>query len=931
MKTNNLLSWLVAAAGLVMAGACNPVQPDLNIEFEKFQLDNGLTVIFHIDKSDPVVAVNMTAHVGSARELPGKTGFAHLFEHLLFNESENLGRGGLDHLSARVGGSGANGSTSRDRTNYLQTVPKDALEKMLWAEAEKLGWFINTVTEPVLAKEKQVVKNEKRQNYDNRPYGHMSHVISENLYPEDHPYSWTVIGSLDDLESATLQDVRDFYNRWYVPNNVTLVVAGDFDPGQARIWVEKYFGEISAGEPIPPLEKKPAIVESTQKLYYEDNFARLPYLTLTWPGVPEYHPDSYPLEILTNYLSNGQRAPLFKVLVKEKMLCGNVGLRSSSAELAGELSLSVMAYQGVSLDSVYQGFQEAMLRFEPDGISEKDLDRIKAGAESSFYNSLSSVLGKSSQLAHYQIFAGDPGFISEDIRNLLNVTIRDVNRVYHKYIKDQPFVATSFVPRGEAHLALSGSSQASITEENLLSEVAAFNVDEVVPYEKTPSSIDRSIEPPYGEPLETPVPEVWEKELQNGLKILGIENREVPLVTFNIVIQGGLLMDDPEKTGVASLTGELMNKGTLNKTPAELEEAIEELGAGIRISSGRETFTFSVNCLARNWDKVLLLLEEMMFEPRWDEEEFKIAVERTRNSLEQQKSNPGSIASNLFSKLIYGEGHILSNNPEGTEESLNRITLEDLKYYYQRIFTPLGARMHVVGAVDPETVVSSLTRIGERWRGERVTLPEYAMPERPEKPDIHFYDIPDAKQSVIYIGYPALAATHPDYYPAEVMNYILGGGGFASRLTQVLRQEKGFTYGIRSGFSGTQLPGPFSISTSVKTSNSLEALTLIRDILGDYAETFSEADLEVTQSFLIRKNARAFETAGAKLSMLNQISSYGWPHDFVRQQEKIVREMTVERIRELARQYADPSRMIWLIVGDAKTQMKEIGRFKAGD
>jgi len=224
------------------------------IDFEKFKLDNGLEVIFHIDRSDPVVAVSMTCHVGSARELPGRTGFAHLFEHLLFNESENLGRGGLDNLSARVGGSGANGSTSNDRTNYFQTVPSDALEKMLWAEADKLGWFINTVTEPVLEKEKSVVKNEKRQSYDNRPYGYTSDIIGKNMYPAGHPYSWQVIGSLEDLSNATLQDVRDFYNRWYVPNNVTLVLAGDFDPVQTKEWIEKYFSEIKRGKEIPRQE-----------------------------------------------------------------------------------------------------------------------------------------------------------------------------------------------------------------------------------------------------------------------------------------------------------------------------------------------------------------------------------------------------------------------------------------------------------------------------------------------------------------------------------------------------------------------------------------------------------------------------------------------------------------------------------------------------
>ncbi len=933
MKTKKIFP--IGVTALLIAGlfsACTNQKPEFSINYEKYELENGLTVIFHTDYSDPVVAVSLTAHVGSARELPGKTGFAHLFEHLLFNESENLGRGGLDNMSARVGGSGANGSTSNDRTNYFQTVPKDALEKMLWAEADKLGWFINTVTEPVLAKEKQVVKNEKRQNYDNRPYGHVSAVISENLYPKGHPYSWTVIGSLDDLQAATLQDVKDFYNTWYVPNNVTLVVAGDFDPAQAKEWVNKYFGEIKRGEEIPALEKQPVSLNETKKLFYEDNFARLPYLSLNWPGVPEYHPDSYALQILTDYLSNGQKAPLFKTLVKDMKVSSNVRLYSSSSELAGEISLSVMAFPDKDLDEVYDAVQVALNDFETNGISEKDLNRIKAGAESSFYRGLSSVMGKSSQLAHYNIFAGDPGFITEDISNLLEVTIQDVERVYDQYIRDKSFIATSFVPKGSAELALQGSQPAHIAEENILSSVETFDVDQVVEYEKTPSTFDRSIEPPYGESPETPVPQVWKKELANGLNIYGIENNEVPLVDLSIIVKGGMLVDHPNKVGVANLFGILMNKGTQNKTPAELEEAIEELGARISFRSGQENIRISVSCLAKNYSKTMDLLEEMMFEPRWDQTEFDLARASIKSSLEQQKGNPGSIGSNEYSKLIYGPQHIFSHNSEGSLESLEMITMQDLKDFYKNYFSQDEAILNFVGALDQETVVASLSDISNKWEAKPVSLPEYSVPKAPENSLVYLYDVPDAKQSIIYIGYPCMDVSDPDFYPASVMNYILGGGGFASRLTQVLRQEKGFTYGIRSGFSGSEIAGPFTISTSVKTSNTLEALILIQGILQDYADTFTEEDLEVTKSFLIKKNARAFETSGAKLDMLNQISTYGWSNDFIRQQEQIVRNMTVDQIRALAKKYIDPSRMLYLVVGDAKTQMdllEELGYGKA--
>ncbi|HAM20150.1 MAG TPA: peptidase M16, partial [Alteromonas macleodii] len=352
-----------------------------NVDYERFTLDNGLTVVLHVDRSDPVAAVALTAHVGSAREKEGRTGFAHLFEHLLFLESENLGKGGLDKLSAKIGGSGANGSTSRDSTNYFQTVPIDALEKMIWAEADKLGFFINTVTDPVLAKEKQVVKNEKRQSVDNRPYGHNQYVIDKNLYPEGHPYSWQVIGSLEDLQNATLADVKEFFKKWYVPNNVVLTIAGDIDVNQTKAWVKKYFDEIPAGEQINKLPPQPAKLNETKKRFHIDNFAQAPLLTMVWPTVPEYHDDYYPLQVLSQYLSQGKNAPLNKVLVDEKKLTSDVYLYGYDAEIAGQLQLQVMAFNGVNLNTVADGVNEAFARFEKDGISSKDLARIKAGQE----------------------------------------------------------------------------------------------------------------------------------------------------------------------------------------------------------------------------------------------------------------------------------------------------------------------------------------------------------------------------------------------------------------------------------------------------------------------------------------------------------------------------------------------------------------------
>jgi zinc protease len=415
-------SWVggVGIACAVAFAACGGTEPNsgVAIPFEKYELANGLDVILHVDRSDPIAAVAMTFHVGSSREVPGKTGFAHLFEHLFFLDSENLGPGGLDRLMTRVGSS-TNGSTNRDRTNYYETVPVDGLEKTLWAEADKLGFFINTVTESVVAKEKQVVKNEKRQSVDNQPYGHTSDVIDRALYAEGHPYRWQVIGSLADLDSAELADVVAFHKRWYGPNNATLVVSGDIDVAQTKAWIAKYFDEIPGSEtPATPTAPAVRLTESA-RLMYEDNYARLPMLTAAWPTVPVYHPDSYALDVLADLLTSGKSTPFYEVLVKEQKVAPAASAGNQTSELAGRFTLQVQAFAGTDLDKVQSAVDLAFARFEERGVPADELQRVKAGYETGFYGGLSSVLGKAFQLAQYNIFANDPGYVTEYLTPLL--------------------------------------------------------------------------------------------------------------------------------------------------------------------------------------------------------------------------------------------------------------------------------------------------------------------------------------------------------------------------------------------------------------------------------------------------------------------------------------------------------------------------------
>ena len=914
------LAFATAALPALLSTACGSRSggTDFAIDFERYELANGLEVILHVDDSDPLAAVAMTFHVGSAREVEGRTGFAHLFEHLFFLDSENLGSGGLDRLMTRIGSS-TNGSTSRDRTNYFEVVPIDGLEKALWAEADKLGFFINTVTESVVAKEKQVVKNEKRQGVDNRPYGHNEYVIDRAMYPPGHPYSWQVIGSLADLDAATIEDAKEFHARWYAPGNATLVVAGDLDVAATRAWIEKYFGEIPAREtPASPEPPEVRLAES-RRLFHEDNFGNLPLLTLSWPTVPRYHPDAYALNVLSQLLTDGKSTPLHKVVVEEEEMAPQVLTFHRADELAGQFNLQALAYAARDLDDVLAAVEAGFARFEEEGVRDSELRRVKAGTETGFYRGLSSAIGKAFQLADYAIFAGDPGYAGEDLRRILAVSADDVVRVYETYLKDRPRVASSFVPRGQAELALEDSERAEVVIEPIVQGAEAeFTV--MRGEERTPGgSFDRSVEPPFGPSPTLRAPEVWRETLANGLSVLGVEDRETPMVQFELAFRGGMLVEAAGRTGVANLLAQTMMEGTAERTPEELEEAIDLLGASIGVSAGSTGFSISGSVMARNYDETMALVEEILLEPRFDSARFELARQRVLNQIRQLDANPSAVASRAFNRLLYGD-HILAESSFGTLDGVDALTLDDLRAYHASALVPRAAAFLVAGAVSPGEATASLATLAERWEDR----PAPAVPDPPvwseDRAGLYFIDVPGAAQSVLNVGYLALTRTDDDYHPATVMNYRLGGGGFASDLTQVLREGKGYTYGVGSRFQGGHYPGPFSVSSSVRSNVTLESLEIIRDMLETYGPTFDDEDLEATKGFLLRSNARAFETLGAKLGVVRAVSEYGFAPDYVLRQEQTVRDMTVERVRELAATYLQGG-MVWLVVGDAATQM----------
>ena len=930
--TVGLAALVAGVLGVVYVNRSNVARPSagdvpLSVEYEKYELANGLDVILHVDRSDPLAAVAMTFHVGSAREVTGRTGFAHLFEHLFFLDSENLGYGGLDRLMTRVGSS-TNGSTSRDRTNYFEVVPNDALEKTLWAESDKLGFFINTVTESVVSKERQVVKNEKRQRVDNEPYGHNDFVIDRALYPDGHPYRWQVIGELQDLDAASLADVKAFHERWYGPGNATLVVAGDIDVAQTKAWIEKYFGEIPA-RPAPEVSKPaPVQLAASRQLVHEDKFAQLPLLTIAWPTVPLYHPDSYALDILGSLLSDGKTTPFYEVIVKESKLAPGASTANFSEELAGRFTLQIQAFPDTDLDALMTAVSSAFARFEQEGIPAEELQRVKAGYETGFYQGLSSALGKAFNLAQYNIFAPSPGYLTEDLARTLAVTDADVRRVYETYIKGRARIATSFVPAGQGQLALAESERAEVVEEPIVPGEGEFAAPDRGEVARTASAFDRSVEPGLGTAPTLKAPVVQRETLANGLRVLAIEDREAPIVQFELRLKGGLLLDDPMRVGAANLLAETMTQGTQKKTPEQLEQAVDLLGAAIDVEAGRESIAITGRSLARNFPATMALVEEILLEPRWDPAEFDLAKQRVQNALRQRQSEPAALAQDAFATLVYGD-HILGRNPLGEIASVESLGIPDLQAYYKRAFVPSAAAFHAAGAVSLEEIGNSLKGIVSRWPAGEVSFP--APPAWSEdRAGLYFLDVPGSAQSVVVIGKLALTQTDPEFYPATVMNFRLGGGGFASDLTQLLREQKGYTYGVSSGFSGSDFPGPFRLASSVRSNVTLESLQLIKGLMERHGPDFAADDLEATKSFLLKNNAMAFETLGDKIGILRDMSLLGLPADYVLQREAVVRDMTIERVAELAGRYLSPQSMIWLVVGDAATQRDRLASLGLG-
>ena len=884
----------------------------VSIPYEKYKLENGLTVILHEDHSDPLVHVDVTYHVGSAREDIGKSGFAHFFEHMMFQGSKHVADEQHFKVITESGGN-LNGTTNTDRTNYFETVPANQLEKVLWLESDRMGYLLEAVDQTKFENQRETVKNERAQRVDNQPYGLRFELNGEALYPEGHPYSWMTIGYVEDLDRVSVNDLKAFFKRWYGPNNAVLTIGGDIDVAKTKAWVKKYFGEIPAGPKVEEPKPQPATLKETRYITLEDK-VHLPLLQITYPTVYGRHEDEAPLDVLADILGGGKTSLFYKNLVKEGIAVQAV-VSHPCRELACEFQLLALANPAkiTSLSTLQNVLNETLKEFEQRGVTADDLARTKGQIEARTVFGLQSVSGKVSALAANETFYQTPDLIAEDIERYNAVTAEDVMRVYKKYIKDANSVVLSVVPKGQVSLA---AAEQNFERPIRNIDVETVKVTDEEVFSSAPSSFDRSVMPVAGEAPVVDVPDYWEAELANGIEVLGVTSTETPTVTLTIGMDGGMLLDPEGKAGTAYLTALLMNETTKNYSNEELASELAKLGSAIRFSTAGRYSQIYVSTLTKHLDETLALLQEKLFNPAFSEEDFARMKERVIQGLQQQAKTPSSLARRARDLILFGDENRVSLPDEGTLETVQNITLNDVKSFYANYYSPDKASIVAVGNLSKQSMVNTLDFIGQ-WQGKTYEFADYSEFPKYDENQIFLIDSPEAVQSVVYIVDRSLPfdATG-DHFKSRLMNFPLGGA-FNSRINLNLREDKGFTYGANSGFVGGKTLGWFEVSTDLTAVNTGEGITEILKEINRYrTEGVTEEEIAFMRNAFTLSDALEFETPTSKARFLRQLLSYGLEKGYREEQLDIINHIDKKTIDALAKQYLNLDKMQIIVVGD---------------
>ncbi|WP_070963239.1 M16 family metallopeptidase [Vibrio sonorensis] len=893
-----------------------------SISYSKYQLDNGLTVILSPDSSDPLVHVDVTYHVGSAREEVGKSGFAHFFEHMMFQGSEHVGDQQHFKLITEAGGT-VNGTTNRDRTNYYQTVPSNQLEKVLWLEADRMGFLLDAVSQEKFEIQRDTVKNERAQNFDNRPYGLMWEQMSEAMYPEGHPYSWQTIGYVEDLDRVDVNDLKAFFLRWYGPNNAVLTIGGDIDKTETLKWVKRYFGSIPRGPEVEKAPKQPAVLEADKYVTQTDRIQQ-PMVLIGWPTQYRGHPDQASIDILAQVLGGGANGLLYQELVKTQKAL-NAGAFQDCAELACTFYVYAMGKSGDNsqLTPLYNELIRVLDEFALDGVKPKRLSEIKGMAEANAVFATQSVRGKVTQLAANETFFGQPDRLQSQLEQLQNVSISSISQAFDRYLADKPKVVLSVVPNGKLSYAVRDAN--FVTPPRTLPNYAKVD-PATLDLRKPVDDFDRSVVPQVSEGIKASMPDLYRFYYENGIEVLGTESRETPTVQLLIKLPAGERYAIKGKEGLAKLTAAMIQEGSKQRTLEELSAALDELGSEVSINAGNYTTSISISVLERNLSPTLDIVAEVLFAPAFEPASFDRLKKQMLEGVVFRHQKASWLASQATRQVLFGDTAFGRSN-DGTEASLQSLTLEDVKTFYKEHYVPQGTQIVVVGDIREKDINRELAFLNT-WKEAQGHLLRPQIVPKVQGRKIYLVNKPDSFQSVVRFVRQGLPYdVTGEVFLTQLANFNLAGN-FNSRLNQNLREDKGYTYGASGYFASNREVGALIFNAQVRADVTVQSIEEIHNELANFANNgLTQQELSFMRLAVGQQDALKYETPSQKAQMLSMILAYGLDENYLKQRNEVVENIPMGTLNSISSKWFNPEDFQIIVVGDAaslKPQLEKL-------
>lgn len=860
------------------------------VEHRKVTLENGLDLILHVDRKLPVVHVNQWFHVGSKNESPGRTGFAHLFEHLMFQGSKNVAGEYFQHIEragANLREGGVNGTTDFDRTNYFATVPSGNLEFVLWVESDRLATLMDAMTQQKLDGQREVVRNERRQSYDNQPYGRAWLVINENLHPKGHPYSWDVIGSHEDLQAATMEDVERFFRTFYTPNNLSLTIAGDFDPDQAEDLVRRYYGSIPPGPALERPRRWIPLLGGARTIEVEER-APQDRVYVCWPAPEWFGGDEAALDMASRVLSDGLSSRLTRALVYDHHVCTGVQAFNDAREISGIFGIVATLRPGSSHAGVEETIHATLQRLGSEGPTQEELDRAKTRWEFDFISGLERIGGfggKADRLNQYNTIFGDPGMFDQDLVRYRTTSPSDVAWAVSRWLKSDQHLTVRFL-RDE-------SQKSSVT-------------------------IDRSAVPELGEDAPFEPPAVHHEKLSGGMDLFVVTRRDLPKVAVSLALRGGASADPVGREGLSQLLAATIDLGTESRTALEIEEQLGNLGTEISSASFRESAGIGIEVLTRNLEPAMEIFADVARNPSFPQEELERERNRHLDNLAQQQNHAAAIAARIRPMLLFGSEHPYGRPMSGTVTAVSAVTREEIASSHERLWCAANAALIFAGDIDVETARAlAETCFGDWKRGERFDA-SHTAEARPYDGSLFLVDKPDAPQTVIAQVLPGPERHADDLAAFRLLDAVWGGGGFGTRLNLNLREDKGYSYGIFSSYNVLNYGGAWWAGGSVQTDKTAESFTEFERELRDLAggRPVTDEEIEAARTTRVRGYAQQFESLARLTLQISELWASDLPMEEMKKEYDDTISARAEDVREAALRWALPERAKVLLVGD---------------